>query len=118
MAKRKYSEYDIKKALSDVDNQIEGMVDEFINRRKKAFVKAAQDLRSRIEKQTIEFTELLAEGKITPEIFEMLVKQSAAEAKIHILEQSVVSRAKFDELAQKVAIRVAKTLIPIVLGAL
>ncbi|HNE30033.1 MAG: hypothetical protein U0U46_01095 [Saprospiraceae bacterium] len=118
MAKRKYSDDDIKKALQDVDDQLVGMVDEFVNRRKKAYVKAAQELRSRMEKQAIEFSELLAEGKITVDLFQMLIKQSAAEAKIHILEQSVVSRAKFDELVEKVAIKVAKTLIPIVLGAL
>lgn len=118
MAKNKVGDADIKAALAGVDDQIVGLVDDFIKHRKKAYVKAAQDLRKRMESQAIEFSELLADGKITVEVFEMLIKQSAAEAKILVLEQSVVSRAKFDELVAQVAIKTAKTLIPIVLGAI
>ena len=118
MAKNKQKETDVKTALAGLDDQIEGLVGEFIKHRKKAYIKAGLDLRKRMEDQAIEFSELLADKKITPEMFEMLIKQSAAEAKILVLEQSVVSRAKFDELAAQIAVKTAKTLIPIVLAAI
>lgn len=89
----------IEEALDSLDNQVVDLVGEFVRRRRKHYEEAAQRLHAELKKDAKRYANMLADGKIEKEDFELLMKGRWAEIKIELLAELSISKAKFEDIA-------------------
>lgn len=103
----------IQEALDGLDDQVVGLVGDFVRRRKKHYEDAAKRLHNNLKKDAKRYAEMLADKKISKEDFEMLLKGRAAQLKIELLSELSISKAKFEDIAGEVLKLTIKTLLVI-----
>lgn len=104
----------IEDALDGLDNQIGGLVSNFVKRRREHYEEAAAKLHKNLKKDAKRYAEMLADKKISKEDFEMLMKARASQLKIELLAEISMSKAKFDEIAGEVLKLTIKTLLVVI----
>ncbi len=105
---------DVEKALANLDDQVLDIVGNFVKRRKKAYEKAAIELKNGMRDDVIRYSELLESRKISEEDFEFLVRGRGELVKIELLEQAAISKAKFDLVSEDVVRLLLRTAITVV----
>jgi predicted GIY-YIG superfamily endonuclease len=104
----------IEQALDGLDDQIVGIVGDFVRRRRKHYEEAATKFHQNLKKDAKRYAEMLADKKISQEDFEMLLKGRAAQLKIELLAEMSISKAKFEDIAGDVLKLTVKTLLLII----
>jgi len=89
----------IEKSLDNLDDQIVGMVGKFVKRRREHYEQAAKKLHANLKKDAKRYANMLADGKIDQEDFEMLLQGRMTQLKIELLSEASISKAKFDDIA-------------------
>lgn len=89
----------IDKSLDGLDDQIVGIVGKFVKRRRDHYEKAAKRLHENMKKDAKRYANMLADGKIDQEDFEMLMQGRMTQLKIELLSEVSISKAKFDDIA-------------------
>ena len=90
---------DIEKGLDNLDDQIVGLVGKHVKRNKERYEKLAKKLQAELKKDTKRYAKLLADEKIEPSDFEMLVRGRWAQLKIELLTEASISKSKFEGIA-------------------
>ncbi len=93
---------DIEKGLDNLDAQIVGLVGNHIKRNKERYENLAKKLQTELKKDTKRYAKLLADEKIEPGDFEMLVRGRWAQLKIELLTEASISKSKFEGIAADV----------------
>jgi hypothetical protein len=104
----------IKEALDGLDDQVVGLVGDFVRRRKQHYEEAAKRLHASLKKDAKRYAEMLADKKIKQDDFEMLLKGRAAQLKIELLSEFSISKAKFEDIAGEVLKLTFKTLLLVI----
>ncbi len=89
----------IKEALDGLDDQVVGIVGNFVKRRREHYEEAAKKLHESLKKDAKRYANMLADKKIDQEDFEMLMKGRWAQLKIELLSEASISKNKFDGIA-------------------
>ena len=89
----------IKEALDGLDDQVVGIVGNFVKRRREHYEAAAKKLHESLEKDAKRYANMLADKKIEQDDFEMLMKGRWAQLKIELLSEASISKNKFDDIA-------------------
>ncbi len=92
----------IQEALDGLDDQIVGVVGNFVKRRKEHYEAAAKKLHQSLKKDAKRYAEMLADKKIDKEDFELLIKGRWTQLKIELLSELSISKAKFEDIAGEV----------------
>ena len=92
----------IKDALDGLDDQVVGVVGDFVKRRREHYEKAVKKLHQSLKKDVQRYTEMLADKKIKQDDYEMLMKGRYAQMKIELLSELSISKAKFDDIVGEV----------------
>ena len=85
-----------------MDDQIVGVVGNFVKRRKEHYEAAAKKLHQSLKKDAKRYAEMLADKKIDKEDFELLIKGRWTQLKIELLSELSISKAKFEDIAGEV----------------
>lgn len=104
----------IQEALDGLDEQVIGLVGDFVKRRRKHYEEAAARLHKNLKKDAARYAEMLADKKIKQDDFEMLMKGRWAQLKIELLAETSISKAKFDDIAGEVLKVTVSTLLTVV----
>ena len=104
----------IKEALDGLDEQVIGLVGDFVKRRRKHYEEAASRLHQNLKKDAARYAEMLADKKIKQDDFEMLMTGRWAQLKIELLAETSISKAKFDDIAGEVLKVTVSTLLTVV----
>jgi uncharacterized Zn finger protein len=104
----------IQEALDGLDDQVVGIVGDFIKRRRKHYEEAVAKLHKNLKKDAKRYAEMLADKKIKQDDFEMLMKGRYAQLKIEVLSEVSVSKAKFEDIAADVLKLTIKTLLLVI----
>jgi len=89
----------IKEALDGLDDQVVGIVGNFVKRRREHYEAAAKKLHESLKKDAKRYANMLADKKIEQDDFEMLMKGRWAQLKIELLSEASISKNKFDDIA-------------------
>lgn len=89
----------IKQALDGLDEQVIGIVGNFVKRRRQDYEAAAKKLHESLKKDAARYAEKLADKKIDAEDFDMLMQGRMAQLKIELLSEVSISKSKFDGIA-------------------
>ncbi len=89
----------IKQALDGLDEQVIGIVGNFVKRRRQDYEAAAKKLHENLKKDAARYAEKLADKKIDAEDFDMLMQGRMAQLKIELLSEVSISKSKFDGIA-------------------
>jgi len=89
----------IKEALDGLDDQVVGIVGNFVKRRREHYEAAAKKLHESLKKDAKRYANMLADKKIDQDDFEMLMKGRWAQLKIELLSEASISKNKFDDIA-------------------
>ena len=89
----------IKPSFDQLDNQIVDMVANYVKRRRAHYEAAAKKLHDALKKDAIRYTEMAADGKITAEDMEFLIKGRWAQLKIELLSEASLARNKAEGIA-------------------
>lgn len=90
------------KSLDNLDDEIVGLVGKHVKRNKERYEKMAKKLQTELKKDTKRYAKLLADEKIEPGDFDMLVKGRWAQIKIELLAEASISKSKFEGIAKDV----------------
>lgn len=104
----------ISDALDGLDDQVVGIVSNFIKRRRQHYEEAAARLHKNLKKDAKRYAEMLADKKIKQDDFEMLMKGRWAQLKIELLSELSISKAKFDDIAGEILKLTVKTLLVVI----
>ena len=89
----------IKPSFDQLDNQIVDMVGEYVKRRRAHYEAAAKKLHEELKKDAIRYTKIAAEGTITADDLEFLIKGRWAVLKIEMLSEASLARNKAEGIA-------------------
>ena len=104
----------IQEALDGLDDQVVGLVSNFVKRRRQHYEEAAAKLHKDLKKDAKRYAEMLADKKIKQDDFEMLMKGRWAQLKIELLSELSISKAKFEDIAADVLKLTVKTLLMVI----
>lgn len=104
----------IQQSLDGLDDQIVGMVGNFVKRRREHYEEAAKKLHNNLKKDAKRYAEMLADKKIKQEDFEMLIQGRWAQLKVELLSEMSISKAKFEDIAGDVLKLTIKTLLLVI----
>lgn len=104
----------IEDALDGLDDQVVGLVSNFVKRRRQHYEEAAAKLHKNLKKDAKRYAEMLADKKIKQEDFEFLIKGRWAQLKIELLSELSISKAKFEDIAGEVLKLTVKTLLLVI----
>jgi len=93
------SSKNIHTAFDQLDNQIIDMVGNYVKRRRQHYEEAAKKLHAELKKDAARYTEMAAEGTITGEELEHLVKGRWAQLKIELLAETSLAKSKVEGIA-------------------
>lgn len=105
---------DVEKVINSVDDQLADIAKNFVKRRRDAYETALKSLKEKMKADTIRYAELLDEGKISVEDFDLLIKGRAAQLKIEVLEQSSITKSKFDLMSAEMTRVLIKSTIEVI----
>jgi hypothetical protein len=88
-----------KPGIDTLDDQITSLVGKHIKRRKEHYEKAAKKLHAELKKDSKRYANLLADGKISQEDFDLLVQGRWSQLKIELLAEASISKNKFEGIA-------------------
>lgn len=104
----------IEDALDGLDNQVIGLVSDFVKRRRAHYEEAAKQFHQNLKEDARRYAEMLADKKINKEDFEMLMKGRYAQMKIELLSELSISKAKFEDIAGEVLKITIKVLLTVI----
>lgn len=104
----------IQAALDGLDEQVVGLVGNFVKRRRQHYEEAAAKLHKNLKKDAKRYAEMLADKKIKQEDFEFLIKGRWAQLKIELLSELSISKAKFEDIAADILKLTVKTLLLVI----
>ncbi|MBV6441286.1 MAG: hypothetical protein DYG98_03805 [Haliscomenobacteraceae bacterium CHB4] len=104
----------IQDTLDGLDDQVVGLVSNFVKRRRQHYEEAAAKLHKNLKKDAKRYAEMLADKKIKQEDFEFLMKGRWAQLKIELLSELSISKAKFEDIAGEVLKLTIKTLLVVI----
>lgn len=107
-------EKDIQKALDGLDEQIVGIVGNFVKRRKEHYETAAKKLHENLKKDAKRYADMLADDKISKTDFELLMQGRWAQLKIELLSEVSVSKAKFEGISRDVLRLIINTIFAVI----
>lgn len=89
----------IQPSFDQLDNQIVDLVGNYVKRRRQHYEEAAKKLHANLKKDAARYTEMAADGKITSEDLELLIKGRWAQLKIELLSEGSMARNKAEGIA-------------------
>lgn len=101
----------VEELISGLDDQVIGIVGQFVRRRKDVYQEAAIRLKNDLRDDVVRYAELLDNKKISQEDFEFLVRGRSAQLKVELLEHVSISKSKFDLMTEDVVKLLLKTTI-------
>jgi hypothetical protein len=104
----------IQDSLDGLDDQIVGIVGNFVKRRRKHYEESAEKLHNALKKDAKRYAEMLADKKISQEDFEMLMQGRVTQLKIELLSEVSMSKAKFEDIAGDIFKLTIKTLLLVI----
>jgi len=93
---------DIKPSFDQLDNQIVDMVGNYVKRRRAHYEAAAKKLHASLKTDAIRYTEMAADGLISADELDHLIKGRWAQLKIEMLSEASLARNKAEGLAADV----------------
>lgn len=90
---------DIKPSFDQLDNQIVDLVGNYVKRRRAHYEAAAKKLHAALKVDAIRYTEMAAEGLISADELDHLIKGRWAQLKIELLSEASLARNKAEGLA-------------------